>query len=183
MNSSGSEPDVGIVDTSRFHPIAKRKSPDQPRGLKWICLLRETPDQLQSASAGLYAERQEYGFVLICDDLADNMPPPTTNTSLGRSRSLKIPASSNLKPTSSTSQVTSGPSYVSLFLTNLRLLDLDLREDWPDIAPLKFSTKDVLQNQKRRIQSVEWALFHLFALWDPDETRNVIQSAGHTFEC
>ncbi len=28
-------------------------------------------------------------------------------------------------------------------------------------------------HQKKRLQCVEWALYHLFALWDPEETRNV----------
>jgi hypothetical protein len=66
-----------------------------------------------------------------------------------------------------------GPSNLTLFLTNLRLLDLDLRRDWPGISALTFSTKDSQQNQKKRIQCVEWALFQLFALWDPEEARNV----------
>jgi len=65
------------------------------------------------------------------------------------------------------------PSNVSTFLTNLRLLDFDLLPDWPDISSFTFSTRDAGQGQKRRIQCVEWALFHLFALWDPEEARNV----------
>lgn len=60
---------------------------------------------------------------------------------------------------------------VALFLTNLRLLNLDLRDSWPNITALTFSTSQ--QNQKKRIQCVEWALYQLFALWDPEETRNV----------
>ncbi|QSZ31845.1 hypothetical protein DSL72_001414 [Monilinia vaccinii-corymbosi] len=102
---------------------------------------------------------------------------------LGRTRSLRTStASSNLKLTSissssssSSAQPTSGPSYVSLSITNLRLLDLDLRDDWPDITVVTFSTKDAQQNQKKRIQGVEWALFQLFALWDPEETRTKLQ--------
>lgn len=96
---------------------------------------------------------------------------------LGGSRSLRSStASSNLKLTaSSNAQPPSGPSYVALFITNLRLLDLDLRDDWPDISAVTFSTKDAQQNQKKRIQCVEWALFHLFAIWDPEETRNKLQ--------
>ncbi|RAL58964.1 hypothetical protein DID88_009255 [Monilinia fructigena] len=96
---------------------------------------------------------------------------------LGRTRSLRTStASSNLKLTSSSSaQATSGPSYVTLFITNLRLLDLDLKEDWPDITVVTFSTKDAQQNQKKRIQGVEWALYQLFAIWDPEETRNKLQ--------
>jgi hypothetical protein len=33
----------------------------------------------------------------------------------------------------------------------------------------------VAQGQKKRIQCVEWALYHLFALWDPEEARNKLQ--------
>ncbi|CAD6453296.1 1611c083-5ba5-41ea-876e-c5b817c7e3d4 [Sclerotinia trifoliorum] len=95
----------------------------------------------------------------------------------GGSRSLRTStASSNLKLTASSNpQPPSGPSYVTLFITNLRLLDLDLQDGWPDINLLTFSTKDAQQNQKKRIQCVEWALFHLFAIWDPEETRNKLQ--------
>lgn len=62
---------------------------------------------------------------------------------------------------------------VSLFLTNLRLLDLDLHPDWPHINALTFTNKDAAQGQKKRIQCVEWALYQLFSLWDPEEARNV----------
>ncbi len=72
------------------------------------------------------------------------------------------------------STIPSTTSHVSLFLTNLRLLDLDLLPDWPDISSHVFSQKDTAgQGQKKRIQCVEWALYQLFALWDPEETRNV----------
>ena len=98
----------------------------------------------------------------------------TSNSSLARSRSLRGGAASTLKPIiTSTPQIPAGPTNITLFLTNLRLLDFDLRDDWPDITALAFSTKDSQQNQKKRIQCVEWALYQLFALWDPEETRNV----------
>ncbi len=61
---------------------------------------------------------------------------------------------------------------IALFVTNLRLLDLDRRPDWPGITEQTFSTKDAQQNQKNRIRCVEWALFRLFELWDPVETRD-----------
>ena len=65
------------------------------------------------------------------------------------------------------------PSLAELFVTNLRLLDLDTRSDWPNISSKTFS-KDVLgQNQKNRIRCSEWALYRLFELWDPEETRDV----------
>ncbi|KAI9754354.1 MAG: hypothetical protein M4579_004752 [Chaenotheca gracillima] len=64
---------------------------------------------------------------------------------------------------------------IDLFLRNLRLLDLDKREDWPNITAITFSTKDVQQNQRNRIRSVEWALYRLFELWDPEDTRYKLQ--------
>lgn len=66
-----------------------------------------------------------------------------------------------------------GLSNVTLFLTNLRLLDLDRRSDWPEITPQTFSTKDAQQNQKNRVKAVEWTLYRLFELWDREETRDV----------
>ncbi|KAK3294487.1 HAUS augmin-like complex subunit 6 N-terminus-domain-containing protein [Chaetomium fimeti] len=67
------------------------------------------------------------------------------------------------------------PSHLSLFLANLRLLNFDLHPQWPDISTLTFSTKDAAGGQKKRVQSVEWALYYLFRLWDPEETRNKLQ--------
>ncbi|KAK3688251.1 HAUS augmin-like complex subunit 6 N-terminus-domain-containing protein [Podospora appendiculata] len=112
---------------------------------------------------------------------------------LARTRSSRVPANTS-KPmqgsaraisSSTTSSVTSSAppptatatasSNISLFLTNLRLLDLDLHPDWPGINSLSFGTKDVAQGQKKRIQSVEWALYQLFTLWDPDEARNKLR--------
>ncbi|OJD38839.1 uncharacterized protein BKCO1_3000262 [Diplodia corticola] len=62
-------------------------------------------------------------------------------------------------------------SSAALFVTNLRLLDFDLCDDWPDITVHTFTAKDAQQNQKKRIQCTEWALFRLFELWDREETR------------
>jgi hypothetical protein len=112
-------------------------------------------------------------------------------SSLSRARSIRAPANGS-KPsqsalrgtapgvtsTASTPHPTASPtapSHLTLFLTNLRLLDLDLRPDWPDINALTFSARDVAQGQKKRIQSVEWALYHLFRLWDADEARNKLK--------
>ncbi|KAI9655864.1 MAG: hypothetical protein M1829_000466 [Trizodia sp. TS-e1964] len=58
---------------------------------------------------------------------------------------------------------------ISLFLTNLRLLNLDQLDDWPDITPQTFAPKD---SQRTKIKCVEWALYRLFELWDTEETRN-----------
>jgi hypothetical protein len=104
------------------------------------------------------------------------MSAATSNSSVARTRSLRVPPALNLKPIpapTTNAQSSQGISNVSLFLTNLRLLDLDLRKDWPDITAKTFSTKDAQQNQKKRIQCVEWALYQLFALWDPEEAQNV----------
>jgi hypothetical protein len=65
------------------------------------------------------------------------------------------------------------PSSIGLFITNLRLLDLDLRSDWPGITAATFSTKDAQQNQKNRVRCAEWALYQLFTLWDVEEAKNV----------
>jgi hypothetical protein len=72
----------------------------------------------------------------------------------------------------STALVSKQP-LAELLLANLRLLDLDLREDWPEITPRTFNTKDTQQNQKQRIKCTEWILYRLFELWDPEETRDV----------
>ncbi len=69
-------------------------------------------------------------------------------------------------------------SHISFFLANLRLLSLDLRSDWPSINLETFSTKNALQNQKNRVRCVEWALFRLFEIWDPQETQEVGTSFG-----
>ncbi|RYP30480.1 hypothetical protein DL767_006221 [Monosporascus sp. MG133] len=115
-----------------------------------------------------------------------------TNTTVARSRSLRVPAAS--KPaltaptatatataTGSTSsgnnsmQIPCSTSNVALFLTNLRLLELDLEPDWPDITLATFSAKDAAGGQKKRIQCVEWALYQLFTLWDQDEAQNKLR--------
>lgn len=71
------------------------------------------------------------------------------------------------------------PSHItnstSTFLTNLRLLDFDYREDWPDVKADLFCAKDARVNQKQRIRCVEWALYTLFELWNPKETKNKLQ--------
>ncbi|RDL38899.1 Uncharacterized protein BP5553_03239 [Venustampulla echinocandica] len=103
----------------------------------------------------------------------------TNTTSVTRTRSSRIPPSSTtsiLQPSSATATSSApGISNIALFLTNLRLLDLDLRGDWPNITDRTFSTKDAQQNQKKRIHCVEWALCQLFELWDPEETQNKLQ--------
>ncbi|KAI4921644.1 hypothetical protein J4E90_000070 [Alternaria incomplexa] len=62
---------------------------------------------------------------------------------------------------------------IRLFVTNLRLLDLDLRPDWPEITIQTFSAKNA--DQRQRIGGAEWALFRLFEIWDPNETAQKLQ--------
>ncbi|KAI0109819.1 HAUS augmin-like complex subunit 6 N-terminus-domain-containing protein [Daldinia grandis] len=105
---------------------------------------------------------------------------PSTNPSVARSRSLRVPAKAPLTapqpaPASTSTQIPGSTSNLALFLTNLRLLDLDLEPDWPDITLATFSTKDAVGGQKKRIQSVEWALYQLFTLWDYNETQNKLR--------
>ncbi|GAB7351168.1 hypothetical protein MBLNU459_g1618t1 [Dothideomycetes sp. NU459] len=66
-------------------------------------------------------------------------------------------------------------SLFPLFLSNLRLLDLDKRVDWPDITIETFGTKHAVQNQKQRIFCVEWALFRLFELYNPEVTKDKLK--------
>ncbi|KAL2020438.1 hypothetical protein VTK56DRAFT_8404 [Thermocarpiscus australiensis] len=97
--------------------------------------------------------------------------PVQSSSRAGTPGVVTTTAAASAQPTASLTAV----SHVSLFLRNLRLLNLDLHPDWPDINALTFSTKDVAQGQKKRIQCVEWALYHLFVLWDPAEARNKLQ--------
>ncbi|KAH8590478.1 HAUS augmin-like complex subunit 6 N-terminus-domain-containing protein [Bisporella sp. PMI_857] len=99
------------------------------------------------------------------------MASAISNTAHSRSRTLRSNTLNLKPPTTSTSLPLPGPSSIQLFLTNLRLLDLDLQDDWPNITASTFSTKD----QKRRIQCVEWALYQLFYIWDPEEARDKLQ--------
>jgi len=88
------------------------------------------------------------------------------STANGVARSLSV--KTNTKPALGNPLA---PSDIKLFVTNLRLLDLDQRKDWPNITVQTFSAKNA--DQKQRIGAVEWSLFRLFELWDPVETSQV----------
>ncbi|CBX90926.1 hypothetical protein LEMA_P059600.1 [Plenodomus lingam JN3] len=92
----------------------------------------------------------------------------TTTTTNGNPRSMavKTTARAPLAPAYS-------PTDITLFVTNLRLLDLDKRDDWPDITVQTFSAKNA--DQKQRISGAEWALYRLFEIWDVDETAQKLQ--------
>ncbi|KAI9678237.1 MAG: hypothetical protein M1817_006182 [Caeruleum heppii] len=94
------------------------------------------------------------------------MPASAPSTSATRIAGQKGPKPIRSRPPSSTS-----PAYSSLFLTNLRLLDLGQLHDWPEDAPQAFTTHEPHQNLKARIKCIEWALYRLFELYAPQETR------------
>ncbi|KAL6883152.1 HAUS augmin-like complex subunit 6 N-terminus domain-containing protein [Trichoderma longibrachiatum] len=80
------------------------------------------------------------------------------------------------EPSSSATINLPGPAPLSLFLTNIKLLDLDQLPDWPEITAETFAASGTtLQDQKRRVQCVEWALYQLFVIWDPDEAANKLK--------
>lgn len=109
-------------------------------------------------------------------------PPanPTKQPPAQPSRGLVVPSTGPLSSGSGTFALTS-PSTVlgnvsqasnlELFLANLRILDLDLLEDWPGISAQTFGSSAA--GQKRRVQAVEWSLYYLFLLWDPQEAQSV----------
>ncbi|KAI0995718.1 hypothetical protein K3495_g12463 [Podosphaera aphanis] len=103
------------------------------------------------------------------------MSASTSHRTLSHSRSLRAPHNVPKAFSITTATPSLGPSNISLFLTNLRLLGLESREDWPEIDALTFSTKDSQHNYKKRIQCVEWALYQLFVIWDPQEARSKLQ--------
>lgn len=95
----------------------------------------------------------------------------TNTTSHGRTMSIKTNNKTlSLNPLPATD--------VRLFVTNLRLLDFDLRSDWPGITVQTFSAKNA--DQRQRISGTEWALFRLFEIWDPNETAQVSLNTFYT---
>ncbi|KAA8622302.1 HAUS6 N domain containing protein [Pyrenophora tritici-repentis] len=92
----------------------------------------------------------------------------TTATSSGHSRTMSVKTVTKPQPVNSISV-----SDIKIFVTNLRLLDFDLRQDWPGITVQTFSGKNA--DQRQRIGGTEWALFRLFEIWDPNETAQKLQ--------
>lgn len=62
-------------------------------------------------------------------------------------------------------------STVSLFVGNLRALNLDLLPDWPNITSISFGN----QEARTRTKCTEYALFQLFRLYDPATTADKLQ--------
>ncbi|KAG8669440.1 hypothetical protein FPOAC2_08769 [Fusarium poae] len=97
-----------------------------------------------------------------------------------RTRSARLVAGFTNKTThhapASATHAHHGPSALSIFLTNLNLLDLDQHQDWPGICAETFATGGTsAQGLKKRVHCVEWALFQLFSLWDPEETKKKLK--------
>ncbi|KAK1995291.1 hypothetical protein LX36DRAFT_702399 [Colletotrichum falcatum] len=94
------------------------------------------------------------------------LPP---NSLLARSRQTRPGPTTKSSAAPIAPSIASSPlstTHLSLFLTNLRLLDFPSYPDWPDLDAHTFSV------QKKRIHCVEWTLYQLFVLWDPEEARN-----------
>ncbi|CAG8071863.1 unnamed protein product [Penicillium salamii] len=66
-----------------------------------------------------------------------------------------------------------GPSHLEIFCKNLKLLQLDQLEGWPGISLRALSPSS--QNQRQRIRRVEWALYQLYVLWDPEGAQNKLR--------
>lgn len=73
--------------------------------------------------------------------------------------------------TKSTPRAATWASLITLYITNLRLLNLDLLPDWPDITATTFSNVDA----RARIKASEWSLYQLFRLYDPALTSDRLQ--------
>ncbi|KAK5467229.1 hypothetical protein LTS15_000201 [Exophiala xenobiotica] len=65
--------------------------------------------------------------------------------------------------------------HVSLFIRTLHLLELDLLPDFPDISESTFHAAKAPTNLQQRVKGVEWALYRLFELYDPEETRTTLK--------
>ncbi|KAK5991513.1 hypothetical protein PT974_09797 [Cladobotryum mycophilum] len=94
--------------------------------------------------------------------------PPVPPLPVGR---VRTPS-----PAPSQFGVLEGPSPLSLFVTNIKLLDFDLLPGWPRITVDTFAPPGTgTQGQKKRIHCAEWVLFQLFSIWDPEETANKLK--------
>ena len=62
---------------------------------------------------------------------------------------------------------------LSLVITNLRLLEIEKRDDWPKASEQTFLTLDWTQIRVENIRFTEWILYRLFEIWDADLTKEV----------
>ncbi|KAK4146013.1 HAUS augmin-like complex subunit 6 N-terminus-domain-containing protein [Dichotomopilus funicola] len=133
---------------------------------------RTRSTRVASSAAANGSDRKLAPSASLRGNRAAGGPSATTSTTTTTTTTMPPPTSA---PAPTTIPL-SPPPLLSLFLTNLRLLNLDRRPDWPDLTLSTFtSTPRDGTSQKRRVQAVEWALYHLFRLWDADETRAKLQ--------
>jgi hypothetical protein len=99
------------------------------------------------------------------------MSRPTSQTSTSTAPAISSHVARSLSVKANSKPQSPPGADVRLFVTNLRLLDLDRRDDWPRITTQTFSGKNA--DQRQRIGGTEWALFRLFDIWDPSETAQV----------
>ncbi|KAJ5375669.1 hypothetical protein N7517_007675 [Penicillium concentricum] len=66
-----------------------------------------------------------------------------------------------------------GPSHLDVFIRNLKLLRLDKREDWPGISLRTLTPTS--QNQRQRTRLIEWALYYLYTIWEPEGAQNKLR--------
>ncbi|KAK5062774.1 hypothetical protein LTR84_004849 [Exophiala bonariae] len=65
-------------------------------------------------------------------------------------------------------------SSIAVFVSALHLLDLDNLKDWPSFTISTFQSKSTSQTLQAKIKATEWALYHLFQIYSPDSTRQVL---------
>ena len=66
-----------------------------------------------------------------------------------------------------------GRSHIAIFIGCVHLLNLDTLDDWPSISEDTFSTKTSNQSIQQRLKGVEWSLYRLFEIYNPQQTQNV----------
>ncbi|KAI9374043.1 HAUS augmin-like complex subunit 6 N-terminus-domain-containing protein [Aspergillus egyptiacus] len=64
-------------------------------------------------------------------------------------------------------------SSITILIRNLQLLELNKLEDWPGVTPRTLSSSS--QNQRQRVKVIEWILYRLVALWDPETARDKLR--------
>lgn len=93
----------------------------------------------------------------------DRPPSASNTTTTTTTTAASTPTHKRTKSTPRTGTAPGSPALQTLYLTNLRLLDLDLLPDWPSITPTALSATD----SRARIRAAEWSLYQLFRLHDP----------------
>ncbi|KAF9893785.1 hypothetical protein FE257_009955 [Aspergillus nanangensis] len=71
------------------------------------------------------------------------------------------------------------PSSLSVFVRNLQLLQLDRRDDAPELTVSSLAPTS--QNQRNRLKVIEWALYYLVAMWDPETARDSVNLRAALF--